>query len=240
MDWAAISHPGSREVNEDSTGIAETQDVRCFVVADGLGGHGMGDTASQTAVEAFRSVFQGSSAPLTQTMEAAFLHAQDQLLAEQNRLHVPAQMKTTAVALAVDQTHLIWGHIGDSRLYSFRWGRVRQLTRDHSVPQMLVMTKQIRPQAIRFHPDRNMLLRVLGLAGEPPRFELSPPKKRKKKQVFLLCTDGFWEWITEKEMAHCLRSATSAEDWLTRMEQIILSRGEGLQMDNLSAIGVWL
>ena len=58
MDWAAITYPGTRAVNEDSTGFAEGHDARCFIVADGLGGHGKGDIASRLAVEAFQKVYQ--------------------------------------------------------------------------------------------------------------------------------------------------------------------------------------
>lgn len=240
MEWAVISQPGSREVNEDSTGIVEGTDAHCFVVADGLGGHGMGDIASRLAVDAFGKVFPQHPEPLPQRLSAAFLQAQEDILAEQVKSHAQAQMKTTVVALAVTDREVAWGHIGDSRLYSFRWGWCRKRTEDHSVPQMLVHAREIRQRQIRFHPDRNKLLRVLGVAGVEPRFQLSPVYRRRKGQAFLLCSDGFWELILEKEMASCLRQAASPQDWLEKMEKIILARGEGTEMDNLSAIGVWL
>lgn len=240
MDWATISHPGTREINEDSTGAVETQDVRCFVVADGLGGHGKGDIASKLAVDAFQKVFRESREPLRERMEAAFTQAQTDILEEQIRTHSQLQMKTTVTALAVTEDKLLWGHIGDTRLYAFSHGRMKTRTSDHSIPQMLVLAKEIKENEIRFHPDRNKLLRVLGVSGEVPRFELSKIRKRRKHQAFLLCTDGFWELILEKEMQQCLKTASSAQDWLERMEKIIRGRGEGEEMDNFSAIGVLL
>lgn len=238
MDWASITDPGSRAANEDSLGAAESQDMQCFIVADGLGGHGKGDIASGLAVAAFRKVFQESDAPMQTRMETAFAQAQKDILDEQIKTHSPMQMKTTAAALAVMDDKLIWGHIGDTRIYAFRFNRVKTRTSDHSVPQMLVLSKEIKEKEIRFHPDRNKLLRVLGVSGDIPRFELSDIQKRKKYQAFLLCTDGFWELILEKEMCQCLKKAKSAQDWLNQMEEIIRRRGEGKDMDNFSAIGV--
>ena len=124
----------------------------------------------------------------------------------------------------------------------FTQGLFKTTTRtlDHSVPQMLVLTKEIKEKEIRNHPDRNRLLRVLGVSGDTPRFELSEIQKRKKQQAFLLCTDGFWELILEKEMWQCLKNAKTAQKWLEQMEEIICRRGEGQDMDNFSAIGVLL
>ncbi len=240
MDWAVVSHAGTREVNEDSAGAVETQNIQCFVVADGLGGHGKGDIASTLAVEAFKKIFHESQESIEETMRSAFGQAQKEILDEQIRTNLKMQMKTTLVSLAITEDSLIWGHIGDTRLYAFSHNRVKTRTLDHSVPQMLVLAKEIKEKEIRNHPDRNKLLRVLGVSGEVPRFELSAIKKRRKFQAFLLCTDGFWEMILEKEMQQCLRKSKTAQEWLEKMEEIIRQRGEGKEMDNFSAIGVFL
>ena len=247
MEWAAITYPGTRPVNEDCTGVADGQQVQCFIVADGLGGHGKGEIASRLAVEAFQKVFQqqeeaflNQELPMEDCMRAAFTQAQEDILAEQLRTHSAMQMKTTVVALAVGEKNVLWGHIGDTRLYGFRFHRVKTVTRDHSIPQMLVDIKEIKRNEIRNHPDRNKLLRVLGVSGDNPRYELSNLKKRRSFQAFLLCTDGFWELILEKEMQQCLKKANSAQQWLELMAEIVRCRGEGREMDNFSAIGVLL
>ena len=239
MDWAAITYPGTREVNEDSVGAVQAQDGWCFIAADGLGGHGMGDIASQLAVKAFEKTFsEENDTPITDRLEAAFLQAQESILAEQVKAHAQMQMKTTATALVLTEDKLLWGHIGDTRLYAFARNRVKTRTLDHSIPQMLVQIKEIKENEIRNHPDRNKLLRVLGVSGDPPRFDLSGLKDRRKYQAFLLCTDGFWELILEAEMEQCLKNAASAQDWLEQMAEIVRRRGEGEEMDNFSAIGV--
>ncbi len=245
MDWAKLTHPGTRPVNEDSLGDEQSQGLWGFVVADGLGGHGKGEIASALAVEAFQKVIRSPKATLEQTLRAGFETAQEDILAEQLRTNSTAQMKTTATALLLTPDTVLWGHIGDTRLYAFSngffsKGRIKCRTLDHSVPQMLVLAGDIRESDIRNHPDRNQLLRVLGVSGESPRFQLSKVRRAKKFQAFLLCTDGFWELILEDEMERCLAAANSAQQWLEAMAEIIHRRGEGSQMDNLSAIGVIL
>lgn len=234
MDWAVITNPGTRAVNEDSTGIAEAQDMHCFIVADGLGGHGKGDIASGLAVAAFQKVFQESTAPINERMCEAFEQAQKDVLEEQVKTRSQMQMKTTVTALAVSDKRILWGHIGDTRLYAFTYHWLRTRTLDHSVPQMLVMAREIKENEIRNHPDRNKLLRVIGVSGEQPRYEISSIRKRRKHQAYLLCTDGFWELILESEMAECLKKAESVQKWLEEMEQIVRRRGENREMDNYS------
>ena len=222
MHFSTITNQGGRPVNEDSIGITEHGGLVCFVVADGLGGHGMGDAASQLTVKAFDEVFSSpEEKPLSELLSNAFLQAQADILREQQRTGAPSQMKTTAVALAIQNGQVAWGHIGDSRLYAFARNKVKLRTQDHSVPQMLVLSGEIKEKAIRGHPDRNRLLRVLGVAGDPPRFELSELHQIDQFQAFLLCSDGFWELITEKEMEKLLKKSRSPEDWLMQMQTVV-------------------
>lgn len=239
MNWATISERGDREINEDSLGVFHNGDRHIFMVADGLGGHGRGDTASSLAVKAFKETLAENAEPLPLLMSSAFLKAQASILAEQKRSGCFFQMKTTACALAVDRGHAMWSHIGDSRVYAFSHNRIKKRTLDHSVPQMLVLTREIREKDIREHPDRNKLLRVLGVLGDTPGFELSELQELRKFQAFLLCSDGFWEYILEKEMCALLKKSSSVEEWLQLMRETVEERGKGKEMDNYSAVAIW-
>ena len=240
MTFQTLSQYGSRDTNEDSVYADSTDERGLFVVADGLGGHGKGDIASGVAISVFKETFSSHSESLQDFFPKAFLNAQESILAEQRRTGAPFQMKTTVCALAIDKDRLMWGHIGDTRLYAFSRNKAKVRTLDHSVPQMLVLAHDIKEKDIRNHPDRNKLLRVLGVSGDTPKFEVSELQSASKYQAFLLCSDGFWELILEKEMCTALKKSFSAAEWMEKMREIVEQRGAGKDMDNYSAITVWM
>lgn len=230
---------GTRPVNEDSYGWAEEDGRRCYILCDGLGGHGMGDAASQLAVQVCLSQF-GNAEDLSVYPAEALQASQDILLAEQAARGAQQKMKTTGVVLAMDEENAYIAHIGDSRLYIFDKNRVRRRTMDHSIPQMLVLTGEIKESEIRHHPERNMLLRVLGVPWDEPMYECMEPIPLNKCQAFLLCSDGFWELITEDEMCRLLKSSSSPDEWLSRMAAVVRENGKGQEMDNNTAVAVWV
>ena len=132
-----------------------------------------------------------------------------------------------------------WGHIGDTRVYRFQAGKMVSRTFDHSVPQMLVYSGEIKESQIRFHEDRNRLLKVIGAPWNKPQYEISEASALTDREAFLMCTDGFWEWITEDEMARFLAAARTPAEWLDAMQQHVLRSGRGNNMDNYSAIAVY-
>ena len=238
LTFSSFTNRGSREINEDRIGCFANKGAHCFVVCDGLGGHGMGDAAAQTVVSVFQDLFSKSGDP-ARFLPEAFTAAQQILLTEQAALNARQKMKTTAVALVTDEHKAYIGHVGDSRLYVFQNNRVLTRTLDHSIPQMPVLSRQLREEEIRNHPDRNIVLRVMGVDWESPMYELAKPLRLRKCQAFLLCTDGFWELILEEEMCEFLQNSSSPEEWLRRMAAQVRERGKGKQMDNYSAIAVW-
>lgn len=237
IDYAVYTDIGERAVNEDAVKAVKSGGGYCFVLCDGLGGHGMGDEASRTVTEVFGSCFEGkSNSPAL--LPTAFEAAQDILLAAQKEKRAESKMKTTCVALAMDGKQACWGHVGDSRAYLFQGGKVKNRTLDHSIPQMLVITGEIKESEIRHHPDRNIVLRVMGVPWEKKMYDLSKSFKLKSGQAFLLCSDGFWELIEEEEMCRLLEQTSSANEWVRAMGEYIKEHGRGTNMDNNSAIAV--
>ena len=240
ITYSFLSKAGSRTVNEDCVGSSILGEESLFAVADGLGGHWGGEIASGLAIACTEEIFQTvQERSLSEQLAVCFQYAQDKLLERQEEEGKPGEIKTTLVLFVQNQKQAAWGHIGDSRLYYFKKHRLKMRTYDHSVPQMLVDTGQLRETEIRNHPDRNRILRVLGTPWEEPRYELSEPMPLKSGDRFLLCTDGFWELITEKQMTACLRKANTPQQWLEQMEEIVLETGKNREMDNYSALSVW-
>lgn len=236
--FATITNAGSRDVNEDSIGVFSKNENSGFVLCDGLGGHGLGDVASKLVVDVFQREFDCQQRG-KDVIADVFELAQEQLLSEQRKRNVPNKMKTTAVLAVADKRYFRIGHIGDSRAYVFRKNKVMTRTIDHSIPQMLALSKQITDSEIRNHPDRNMLLRVMGIQWQEKQYELMKPIPLRKVQAILLCSDGFWELIDEDCMCQCLEDANTVEEWLATMTQIVQINGKGQNMDNYSAIAVW-
>lgn len=229
---------GGREVNEDSAIAAEKNGDFVFILADGLGGHGKGEVASGLVTEVGKALFLNYDEE--QYLDTCFITAQQELMEEQKRQNAETKMKTTMVVLELKDGKARWGHIGDSRLYHFQKYKLVERTLDHSVPQMLVAAGEIKEKQIRYHEDRNRLLRVMGVEWASPQYTLSEEISQKEQQAFLLCSDGFWELIEEKRMIACLKKSKSVDEWIDSMVDEVKKNGIGKNMDNNTAIGVWI
>lgn len=237
IEFEIFTDNGTRNINEDSCGASCHGNSFCFVVADGLGGHGGGEVASGLAVDTICNLFieEGWS---DNFFSKAFTLAQKEILEEQDRQHAPSKMKTTAVVLVLHENRAMWAHLGDSRLYLFKNKKIKLRTLDHSVPQMLVLSNEIKESEIRHHPDRNRVLRVMGIRGEDPQFDASKPVRLSGDMHFLLCTDGFWELLDETDMENFLSHSEDLKDWIQNQKSLICNNGTGLEMDNYTCIAV--
>jgi serine/threonine protein phosphatase PrpC len=245
LELAVLSRQGGREYNEDACGHWNSGTHLCCVVADGAGGHGGGDIASKLAVRYI--IEQFAAAPLNRPDEVTDLLRDTNATVIRHRAdgHAQAHMHTTVVSLFVDLDEglALWGHAGDSRLYLFRGGQMLAHTRDHSVVQSLVEAGVLQPDEMRTHPRRSELLSALG--SEPEDLHVtaaSKPWRLHDGDVFLLCTDGLWEFIDEAEMSASLNRAADPRAWLASLEQLVLRHAAEAAKhshDNFSAIAVW-
>lgn len=239
ITYATFTDKGTCEINEDSMGIFEKDNKKCMVLCDGLGGHGRGEVASALVVNVFGKVFEEHRGSADEFFDEAFAKGQDALLKEQEKKHAKAEMKTTAVCLYIEDEKVSCAHVGDSRLYYFHKNKYRQRTLDHSVPQMLVLARDIKEKEIRNHPDRNRLLKVMGIEWAKKQYETEHWKNLDKKSAYLLCSDGFWELIDEKLMCKLLAQSKTVAEWVAQMADVVKENGRDKKMDNYSAIAVW-
>lgn len=232
---AWITDKGGRSINDDTVRVLQEHDSAWVFVGDGLGGYAGGKQASQAAGEALlKASRRGSLLTDAQLLGAAGQAEQAVRKVQKDR---SGNMKTTLVFLVIEDGRARWMHVGDSRLYHFHDGALRCQTMDHSVSQMAVLMGEITPQEIRFHEDRNRVLRALG--GENAKPDLSPTTMLTGGQeAFLLCTDGFWEYVYESEMEQTLSQAKDPQQWLDSMVTILRSRVPG-DNDNFTAAVVF-
>jgi serine/threonine protein phosphatase PrpC len=240
LEISVLSKPGGRATNEDAYGFWAGSGVCFCVLCDGAGGQGGGDVASKLAVSTTLAWFQASPLCSGDAIEAALASANRAIMQQQGAEIRLANMRATAVVLAVDpvKRSAAWGHLGDSRLYCFRGRRVVAQTKDHSVVQNMIDAGYLKPEDLRTADRRSSLFAAL---GQEENFEPAVAHAGfalADGDAFLLCTDGFWEYIEEPAMERALERAVSAERWLRTMEAAVVERG-GPEQDNYSALAVW-
>lgn len=234
LNIASYTDVGGRERNEDTVRyVTQENEKLCLVLADGLGGHGGGQQASSTAAEFICRSWKGAADP--EMIKTLVQEANQRVLAIQTS---QCAMKTTVVVLTVAEKEAVWAHVGDSRLYCFCGGKLIFQTRDHSVAQMSVLLGNITADQIRFHEDRSRVLRALGQDGELA-VEIGRQDLKNGRYAFLLCSDGFWEYVLEAEMEADLEKASDPGDWLERMRRRLTERVPA-DHDNNTAAAVWV
>jgi len=233
--YATYTSPGGRLNNEDAVRVLDEKRKAAFVLADGLGGHGFGEVASEIAVnavcEAFavlRKLTAGEAARCIEAANKAILRTQTESASLKN-------MRSTVAALFIDGANAFGANVGDSRLYHFKAGSIALISKDHSVAAVSARIGEMKEANIRFHPDRNRLTRVLG-NSEQARPEIYPIFLSKGDAV-LLCSDGFWEYIRETEMEIDLAKSANPDEWMNYMLVRILNQVIE-NHDNLSAITI--
>lgn len=238
MTYATMSCEGSRETNEDFVLTKSEGETLLLVAADGLGGHSKGEVASCLVATTIAEEMKFKDENPGEALKRAMAIAQERLLQKQIEEKEQNGMKTTAVAAAVANGKIYMGHVGDSRGYVFlKNGKVRRTT-DHSIPQLLALSGEIKEKEIRNHPQRSRLVRVFGVTWEREEYEFQSVLDMTDVKAILLCSDGFWELIHEWEMKVCMFRAKTAEQWLARMRKIVEKNGRNKSMDNYSAVAV--
>lgn len=235
IDIANYSNIGARSVNEDSSLVKPYGSGLIAAVADGLGGHGGGDIASSRAIARLDELAEAKFPQTEEEFQKICLSINAAVLEAQTDHR---RMKTTLAMAAVNGDTLSCVHIGDSRVYHFRNKEIRYQSTDHSVSQLAVLSGEITSDQIRHHEDRSRLLRSIGSE------EAATPEIRifehalMPGDALLLCSDGFWEYVLEKEMLHTLAWTRSAESWLNGMIRLLVKRTRGIDNDNNTAIAI--
>lgn len=240
MRYALYSDCGGREENEDAVRVFANDAYICAILADGLGGHGGGALASQTVIDTIADLLQSTDANAItgETLKEWCSLANSRVLEKQTSV---CHMKTTMVLLFYirNSGKVILAHVGDSRGYYFKDAENCFCTFDHSVSRMAVLSGEISMDAIRNHVDRNKLLRCIGgsdsVKTEIDEILIEP----QADNAFLLCSDGFWEYVTEDIMENILQKTEDPSVWLDTMK-MYLDKVAPAENDNNSAVAIMI
>ncbi len=238
-DLAQYSLPGARPTNQDRVAVAERDRATLLVLADGLGGHEGGAIAAETLVQVAVHLFQQVHAPqITQPstfLAFAILRAHRTIM-ERGRAQIPRiSPRTTCVLCLVQDGYAYWAHVGDSRLYHYRGGRLLTRTEDHTVAEELRREGVLSEREMQVHPEKSRLLKAVG-GPYAPSISLGLETALERDDHLLLCSDGLWEAIAPDEIPQYLLRASLEEG----IEEMLLAAEHRMKQncDNLSAIGL--
>lgn len=238
LTFYQLSSVGDRELNQDCMARNIDNDYALFVVADGLGGHHAGEKASQYFCQGllrlspkYQKLLRNSKRPAKQVLA-------DWITATVNEMAVMFEgdkeainAHTTCVVLYLDADITATIHCGDSRIYRMNEEHVLWRTKDHSLIQKQLDIGAITEREMGLHPEQNQITRSINIKNEH-QAEIHIYSPIKKNETFLLCSDGFWEFIKEKDLLQ-LAAKESGLDELKKVAKLMHLRAHG-NGDNLT------
>lgn len=231
------SEKGPREEQQDSAHFFERGGSMLAVVCDGAGGHRGGSDASNVTVERARAIFEEAKGIFDNpkiALERICFEADKKIkqLGESPKL----SPKSTIVILYTDGRVAHWAHVGDSRLYWIRNGKIAERTRDHSMVQILFEQGEVLEDEMGTHADQGRLLRALGSSED---LKVTYAKADVLRgDGFLLCSDGFWERTRSMEIEDFFKRKPSAGNLQSMVMEAV--RRNGPKGDNTTALAVVL
>ena len=245
IEVAGHTHVGmKRNHNEDNYLILTDENLCC--VADGMGGHSSGEIASKIAVEELAEFFRMTSRDEDATWPFKMDKARNY---DENRLATGIKlanksifdkasadqkykgMGTTIVSVHFTNAAAYVGHVGDSRVYFFREGTLKQVTEDHSLLNDYLKAKKLTPEEIENFPHKNVIVRALGMKDnvqvDVSRFE------PQEGDIFLLCSDGLSGMVTDAQMQEVLSRTTELEKACSQLIDLANAAGGN---DNVTCV----
>ena len=207
-----------RSSNQDSLLV----DQGVYGVADGMGGHKGGETASRVAVQVIKNALRGKK-PEARALEVGVEAANRRVFDMARHDSALTGMGTTLTFLWEDKTEVRLCHVGDSRAYLLREKELRQITKDHSLVAELLRNNMISAEAARTHPYRNVITRAVGVdpVVEADIFQ----HDKQKDDLWLICSDGLTNMVTDETIQSILTEAESDETAADELLALALEKG---------------
>jgi serine/threonine protein phosphatase PrpC len=236
VEFADLSLIGDREENQDRVTVIADGNVALLIAVDGMGGHSDGARAAELAVETVTEHFRRQAHPILDPV--GFLHhaigrAHSRLVALGAKLPVDARPRATCALCLVQDGNAYWAHVGDSRIYHLRAGRVQERSRDHSHVELLLQEGVITEDEVVRHPMRNYVEACLGGDANLPGMSIANRKVLKPGDVLLVCSDGLWSGLGDDQIAGLAGNGEALAGGLRRLAEQAVRAG-GPYSDNTS------
>ncbi|MBF0470636.1 MAG: serine/threonine-protein phosphatase, partial [Gammaproteobacteria bacterium] len=229
-----------RNYNQDRSSIIDFPESRLLVLADGMGGRKGGEMASQQMVDTATELLQLEIRPI-QHVRQFFLEAINTthltIVDHAHSMGYEQIPGTTCVLVLLQGNRIYWAHAGDSRFYLIRDRNIHLRTRDHSYVEYLRSRKGLSEAEAKKHPERNRITRCIGYRKEIPQIEFGGPMNIKTGDQLLLCTDGLWGSLDDREIIAHMEEKTSLQQRLEALADLS-ERGCRPHCDNITAIAL--
>lgn len=233
MDISSAHSAGELDVNRDYIGMLEDGGCGCFAVCDGSPSSFEATDASEIVIDSVLADFKNTSDVTRETIVEYFKNADEKLWDKTHSGTEPmCEYKASAAVLLTDGNCVICGHLGNCRMYYLSENYLQYITPDHSLAYRAHSEGKFRFPGIRKSPDRRKLTAYIG-ADPMCEAEIITPIAVHKGDAILLCSDGFWENVTERQVERTLKRSKSSSEWLRKMLKIVRKNSPD---DNYSAI----
>ncbi|HSO71065.1 MAG TPA: protein phosphatase 2C domain-containing protein [Thermodesulfobacteriota bacterium] len=233
MEIAGETHQGLKRANNQDRFLVREfgPEALLMAVADGMGGEAAGDQAAQIAIDSLTN-FQSEAADPLLHLQGLFKQASENIEVQVRRNFHLSGMGTTLTAVFLLRGRAYWTHVGDSRLYLFRAGKLSRVTWDHTLPDTLLRKGNITSEEARNHPAQNLLLQCIGCG----RFKASTGVlELEKEDILLVSSDGLHHEVPEEEIAGLLTGLEELSGTLKSLVQAALNAGG---RDNITIVAV--
>jgi protein phosphatase len=220
-----------RSNNEDSYLIVEKEDEEIFIVADGMGGHKAGEVASLEACRKIEGYLKNNEGKPEVLLKDAVKSANRDIFNHASSNEAMRGMGTTVDALLLKKDDMTLAHVGDSRVYIISKDSIRQITKDHSIVEMMLESGSITEEEAKNHPQRHYITRAVGSAY---RVDVDIIKEKlNEDECVLMCTDGLTNMLGEEEILKIV----SENESLSEAADILLARAkDNGGVDNITFI----
>ncbi len=204
IEYAKVSALGDRQDNQDRAAVIVAEDAALMLVFDGMGGHSDGARAAETGLKIVQDMFMATPLPVFDPegfLYTALARAHDEVVKLGAELAVDFRPRATCAICLVQEGGSFWGHVGDSRIYHMRAGKLVSRSRDHSHVEVLIQEGAISEEEALGHPMRNFVECCIGGDAPVPEMSITRKKALAPGDVLLACTDGLWSGIGDEEMA---------------------------------------
>jgi len=204
IEYAKVSALGDRQDNQDRAAVVVGDEAALMLVFDGMGGHSDGALAAEIGLKTVQDAFTASSLPIFDPqgfLYMALARAHDKVVGLGADLNIDFRPRATCAVCLVQESGSFWAHIGDSRIYHMRNGRLVSRSRDHSHVEVLIQEGAITEEEALDHPMRNFVECCVGGDAPVPDMSITRKQPLEEGDVLLACSDGLWSGISDREMS---------------------------------------